>query len=182
MKDTKRPNLIRQKHVFEYHGQSFFCGDLTLEDYLLINIDLEAGLEKILMEYNEKPPRLNPRQSKEFMRILLWQENEKKNEDLMEKMTETQKKILAFKKKNKPKKLEKQVDDMLQDFHIIEGQMMHFLHQPLSEMRKWPYQYFMMVYKDLAYCTGAKEYDKTRNSKTPDKKTFKKEFWNLYNK
>lgn len=156
--------------------------DLSLEDYLFINIDLEAWLEKILMECNEKPPRLNPRQSKEFMRILLGQENEKKNENLMDKLTETQKKILEFKKKNKKKDVEKQVDDMLQDFHIIEGQMMHFLNQPLSEMRKWPYQYFMMVYKDLAYCTGSKEYQKNRNSQSPDKKSFKKEFGDVYNK
>lgn len=103
----------------------------------------------------------------------------------MDKLTETQKKILEHKKKNQKKKeknLEKAIDDMLQDFHIIEGQLMHYLHQPLSEMRKWPYQYFMAQYRDLPYSTGAKEYDKNRNSKTPDKKGFKKEFGDVYNK
>jgi hypothetical protein len=58
--------------------------------------------------------------------------------------------------------------------------MMATLHQPLSEMRKWPYKYFMEQYKDLAYITGAKEYSKDRHSQTPDKKTFKKEFKEAY--
>ena len=41
----------------------------------------------------------------------------------MDKLTETQKKILAFKKKNKPKEknVEKEIDEMLEDFNIIEG-------------------------------------------------------------
>jgi len=176
--------LIRQKNTFTYHEKEFYCWDLTLEDYLLINIDLVAWLEKILTEFNNQAPILNPRQSREFMRILLWQENEEKNENLMDKLTETQKKILAFKKKKKPKEkdAEKEIDEMLEDFNIIEGQMMHFLNQPLSEMRKWPYQYFMRQYKDLAYSTGQKEYEKDRNSERKKKKWFKKEFWDNYNK
>ena len=94
----------------------------------------------------------------------------------MDQMTDTQKKIEAFKKKQKPKDHSKDLEEMLQDFHIIEGQMMATLHQQLSEMRKWPYKYFMKQYEDLAYITGAKEYSKDRNSKAPDKKQFKKEF------
>jgi len=70
----------------------------------------------------------------------------------MDKMTDTQKKIQAFKNKQK-KDPKKEVEDMLDDFHIIEGQMMHYLKQHLSEMRKWPYQYFMKQYKDLPYTT-----------------------------
>lgn len=184
MKNGKRPTLIRIKHTFFYHWEKFYCADLSLEDYLLINIDLEQWLEKILTEFNEKAPQLNPRQSREFMRIMLWQENKEKNEDLMDKLTETQKKILMFKKSKKTdqEKVEKQIDDMLRDFHIIEWQVMHYLHQQLSEVRKWPYQYFMRQYKDLPYTTGQKEYEKNRNSTDPDKKWFKKEFWDVYNK
>lgn len=180
MKNTEMTNLIRQKHVFLYHGEQFFCGDLTVEDYLLISIDPTAWLEKVLLEFNEILPKLNERQSKEFMRILFWWDPEQK--DLMDKLTETQKKIQEHKKKQKKENVEKDLEEMLQDFHIIEGQMMATLHQPLSEMRKWPYLYFMKQYKDLAYITGAKEYSKDRHSKAPDKKAFKKEFWDVFNK
>jgi hypothetical protein len=73
----------------------------------------------------------------------------------LDKLTETQRKIEEYKKKNKKlvKDPKKEMEKMLDDFHIIEGQLMHFLHQPLSEMRKWPYKYFMKQYKDLAYST-----------------------------
>lgn len=43
-------------------------------------------------------------------------------------------------------------------------------------MRSWPYKYFIALYKDMGICTGAKEYDKDRNSTEPDKKAIKKEF------
>lgn len=179
MKNWEMTNLIRQKYVFLYHGTQFECFDLTLEDYLLFSIDPDAWYKKVLLECNDELPKLNARQSKEFVRILFGGPEEKK--EIIENLTETQKKINDFKKKNwKIEDVKKEVENMLQDFHIIEGQMMHFLKQPLSEMRKWPYKYFMQVYKDLAYCTGAKEYEKNRNSKAPDKKAFKKEFWSLY--
>lgn len=60
--------------------------------------------------------------------------------------------------------------------------MMHHLHQSLSEMRSWPYRYFMSQYEDLPITIGTKDYDKHRNSKTPDKRAFKKEFGDLYGK
>lgn len=148
---------------------------------MLFSMDPLAWYEKVLLECNDKLPKLNKRQSQEFVRILLWGKEEKK--EIIETLTETQKKIQAYKNKQKKEKdLDEAMDQMLQDFHIIEGQMMHFLHQPLSEMRKWPYKYFMQVYKDLWYCTWAKEYEKNRNSKAPDKKAFKKEFGDVYNK
>jgi hypothetical protein len=53
--------------------------------------------------------------------------------------------------------------------------MSHHLHNSISEMRKWPYQYFFNIYNDLPYILGAKEYDENRNSSTPDKKKFKEE-------
>lgn len=173
-------NLIRQKHKFLYHGQAFDCFDLSLEDFLLINVDQLAGYTKVLLECNDELPKLNARQQQEFLRILLgWEQETPK---VIDQLTETQKKINDFKKKKDPKKDKEEVEDMLQDFHIIEWQMMHFLHQPLHVLRSWPYRYFMDVYKDLAYCTGAKEYDKNRNSQKPDKKGFKQEFGGMYNK
>ena len=180
MKNTKMTNLIRQKHRFLYHGQTFDCFDLSLGDFLLINIDQDSGYKKILQECNEELPTLNERQQKEFLRIIFWGEIEK--QEVIEQLTETQKKIQDAKKSKKTDKQKNEVDDMLHDWHIIEWQMMHFLHQPLSEMRKRPYRYFMETYKDMAICTGAKEYNKNRNSQIPDKKWFKSEFGDMYNK
>lgn len=178
MKNTERPNLIRQKHSFLYHGKQFFCSDLTVEDYLLISIDTMAGFEKVLLEHNDEIPKLNARQSTELMRILFGGKPEEKT--VFDALTDTQKQIEAHKSKSKKKEAGKDIDEMLQDFHIIEGQMMHYLHQPLSELRRWPYLYFMKIYRDLPYCTGAKEYEKNRNSQSPDKAEFKKEFRESY--
>lgn len=184
MKNTEMTNLIRQKHTFLYHGQKFFCFDLSLWDYLLLMIDPVAGVEKILLECNDEIPKINERQSKEFMRILLkWEEE--KSDNFAKALTETQKQINIFKEKDKEKNKKKvagDINDMLRDFHLIEGQMMHHLGQPLQEMRSWPYSYFMDLYNDLPIINGTKEYDKNRHSKTPDKKAFKKEFGNLYDK
>lgn len=171
-------NLIRKKHVFLYHWEKFECFDLSLEDFLIFSEDPDAWYKKVLLECNDQLPKLNERQKKEFVRIVFWWEEEKT--EIMDHLTETQKKINAHKEKKKQADLEKAMDDMLDDWHIIEWQMMHFLNQPLSEMRKWPYTYFIQLYKDLAYCTGAKDYEKNRNSKAPDKKAFKKEFGDMY--
>ena len=85
-------------------------------------------------------------------------------------------KIKAYKEKQNIKKSINDLEKMLEDWHIIEGQIMHFMKQPLSEIRRRPYQYFIKIYKDLPYCTLAKEYEKARNSQSPDKHSFKKEF------
>lgn len=171
-------NLIRRKNTFHFHGQAFECFDLSLEDFLLFCIDPEEACEKVLLECNEELPKLNNRQKENFVRIVFGGQEEKKQ--LLETLTDTQKKIQEHQKKQKADKAKQDVDDMLEDWHIIEWQMMHFTNQPLSEMRKWPYKYFMSIYKDLAYCTGSKEYEKGRNSKSPDKKAFKQEFGDFY--
>lgn len=132
-----------------------------------------------MLECNEELPQLNERQQTEFLRILMWGEEEKKS--VMEQLTETQKKIRAYKKKQEQKSaIDNKVDEYLKDWHLIEWQMMHTLHQPLSELRKRPYRYFMELYKDLAIITGAKKYDPHRNSQKPDKKGFKREFANAF--
>lgn len=175
-------NLIRNKHVFHYHWKTFEAKDITVEQFLLLNIDEKEWLNQIFLECNEEIPTLNHRQLMEFMRIIMWWEEEKK--DVMDKLTETQRKIEEsrnkMKKEKQIKKEKQKIEEFLSDWHIIEWQMMYTLHQSLSEMRKWSYKYFMDQYKDLWIVIWAKEYNKTRNSKTPDKSSFKKEFWNFY--
>lgn len=174
-------NLIRQKHRFLYHGLEFYAKDLTLEQFLMINLDPDEWYKQIMLECNDTLPSLNDRQKKEFVRILMWWKQED-TPNLIDQLTETEKKIKAQKEKKKREKVEQEIDDFLRDWHIIEWQMMHVFHQSLAEMRSWPYKYFMELYKDMGICTGAKEYDKDRNSTEPDKKAIKKEFGDLYNK
>lgn len=88
--------------------------DLSLEDYLLLSIDEIEGINKILSECNDQIPLLNHRQSKEFLRILLGQEEEK-----VDILTETQKKIQAHKNKGK-KTAKDDLVDILKDWHLIE--------------------------------------------------------------
>jgi hypothetical protein len=57
---------------------------------------------------------------------------------------------------------------------------MSALHQPLSEIRKWNYKYFMDVYIDLQICVREKEYSRYRRSDKPDKANFRKEFKNNF--
>lgn len=72
-----------------------------------------------MLECNETLPSLNDRQRKEFVRILLGGQQEE-TPSLIDQLTETQKKIKAHKEKQKQEKAEKEVDDFLQDWHIIE--------------------------------------------------------------
>jgi len=172
-------NLIRIKHTFLYSGKKFFCGDLTVEDFILINTDNEAWTKKILSEFNDKIPDLNGRQIEEFFKILFWEVKNKKT--LSQKLTDTQKKINEYKKKKEEKKrTPRKKNDPLDDFHIIEGMVMHFMSQPLSEIRKWNYLYFMKIFKDIGVCTGREPYDKKRESQAPDKRWFKQAFWHAY--
>lgn len=115
MKNTEMTSLIRQKHTFLFHGQSFQCMDLSLEDYLLLSIDEVEGMKKILSECNDVLPLLNNRQAKEFLRILLGQEEEK-----VDILTETQKKLQAHKNKGKKETTKTDLMDILKDWHLIE--------------------------------------------------------------
>jgi len=150
--------LIRQKHSFKYHWKEFYCWDLTLEDFLLLNIDIKEGLNKVLAEFNEDFPVLNNRQTQLFISILFWQDN------LLNKLDK--------KKQNN--------EDFLNSFHIIEGQVMHFLNQPLSEIRKRPYRYFIKQYEDIVYSIWQKKYEWKDVEQKPNKKEFKKELWDFY--
>lgn len=163
-------NFIRIRHKFLYNGRFFYCWDLTVEDFILLNIDLEEWIKKILLEFNKNLPELNWRQINEFLNILLGVEKKEKN--IIDKITETEKK---FKKKE-----EKKENDILEDFHIIEWIIMRNLKQPLSEIRKWNYLYFMEIYKDLNYIINPEQYDPKRKSQSPDKKKFKKELWEYF--
>jgi len=66
-----------------------------------------------------------------------------------------------------------------EDLLIIEWQIMHHLHQSREEMRKRTLEYFMEMYKQLPYIIWTK--DPKEKWDNPDKKTFKKEFWEFYN-
>jgi len=169
--------VIRQKHYFKYHGSVFYCSDITVNDYLLLIVNEMEWIQKILLEHNEKLPTLNDRQLSELMKIVFWIEEEDEEE-----LTEVQKKIREHKEiAQEKKKKKKGTDRPLQDFHVIEGQIMHFLNQSRTEIRSWTYKYFIEIYKDMMYCTWSKEYNKDRNNQSPDKKAFRQEFGSSFN-
>ena len=82
---------------------------------MLLSIDEVEGMKKILSECNDVLPLLNNRQAKEFLRILLGQEEEK-----VDILTETQKKLQAHKNKGKKETTKTDLMDILKDWHLIE--------------------------------------------------------------
>ena len=147
--------LINSVDVFKYHWKTFKCWKITVEDFLRINIEWETAIFELLLKYNKELPKLNKRQLENFIEILInWEIN-------------------IFKKTIKTTKND---NNFLEDFHIIEWQIMSFLHQSRSEIRSWNYQYFIKIYEDLAICTWNKDYDKNRKSENPDKEKLKNIF------
>lgn len=154
--------LIREIHEFKYCNTSFFCWDLTVQDYLELVLNHDVILQKILLEFNKEIPHLNKRQMNNFINILAWNEN------------------ILLNNLQKKKQIEDKNKDILKDWHILEWSIMFHLKQPLSEIRSWPIKYFFEIIKDLPIITWNKEYTPGRNSQKPDKKGFKKELNEFY--
>lgn len=143
---------------FTFFWKSFFCKDLLVKDYILILEDFEKWIEKILKESNKESINLNERQKKNFYKIIFWIEKEDKEKEKEDK--------------------EKEKIDPLETFLCLEWSAMHFFNLSLKEIREMPYVYFVNLIKQAPYILGEKKMED--KNQTPDKKSFKKEFWNLY--
>lgn len=151
--------LIRQKHTFKYHGQEFYCSDLSVEDFLHMSIDPVAAFEKIISEHNDEPPRLNARQYEQLMKILSVDSDDNFG-DLFKVKTQ---------KKTDPQKA-------LQDFHISELKLAKAIGQPISEIRQWNIKYLHMVWRDIDIIVWNEKYNANRY----DEAAAEKQFLNIF--
>lgn len=144
--------MINKEYKFKFFDNYIICNDLSVEDYLYLNYDPEFILKKILWK---KANLLNQRQIKNLLAILL-NPNEK---DLLK----------LFNKSNW--KTNKGMD--VEDFFIIEWNIMKNLNQQRSEIRKWEWKYFLKVSQNLDVIMWEKKYDDYKNADKPDKKEIK---------
>ena len=116
-------------------------------DFLLLNEDPQAGYLKIISEFNKDAPQLNKRQMEVFLASLVSNKSLKKEQK------------------------KKEVD--FGQFLLIEGALMHYLHQDREAIRSWTLEYVMEMMGLLPAITGQNSYDEVKNKDKPDKKALK---------
>lgn len=58
---------MRAVNEFKYGNRTFRAGELTVGDYMLSLRDFGAFMEKVLSEFNERPPALSDEYAKAFL-------------------------------------------------------------------------------------------------------------------
>lgn len=115
--------------------------------------DPEYFVEKILSEFNKKPPELTANELEAFINIIF------RREDSIDDI---------FRKKS---------DKSGQtDFHVMLGMFQKVTGNGYRDVMDMPLEIFQKMSDDLEIITGSKPYDKDRNSNKPDKKAFKDVF------
>lgn len=132
---------------YKARGKEFKVWALLWGDFLLLNEDPQAGYLKIISEFNKEPPQLNKRQMEGLFASLV------NNKSL----------------KKEPKK--KEID--FGKFFLIEGALMHYLHQDREAIRSWTLEYVMEMMELLPAITGQNSYDEVKNKDKPDRKALK---------
>ena len=132
---------------YKARGKEFKVWALLWGDFLLLNEDPQAGYLKIISEFNKEPPQLNKRQIEVFLASLVSNKSLKKDQ---------KKGIIDF-----------------GQFLLIEGALMHYLHQDREAIRSWTLEYVMEMMELLPAITGQNSYDEVKNKDKPDKKALK---------
>ena len=132
---------------YKARGKEFKVWALLWGDFLLLNEDPQAGYLKIISEFNKDAPQLNKRQMEVFLASLVSNKSLKKEQK------------------------KKEVD--FGQFLLIEGALMHYLHQDREAIRSWTLEYVMEMMELLPAITGQNSYDEVKNKGKPDKKALK---------
>lgn len=132
---------------YKARGKEFKVWALLWGDFLLLNEDPQAGYLKIISEFNKDAPQLNKRQMEVFLASLVSNKSLKKDQK------------------------KKEVD--FGQFLLIEGALMHYLHQDREAIRSWTLEYVMEMMELLPAITGQNSYDEVKNKDKPDKKALK---------
>ena len=160
--------MIRKVRKFVAFGKEFLCGDMTVEWYIHLIQEPVEWAKKILLEFNKKEPELD---GKRLLKLY----------DKIIRPTTQPPQHKEDAKKNKSNDEKQGKDDILKEFHILEGSVMVSLHQPLSEIRSWTLEYFMKIVDDLDVILGQKKLKDKRNANKPDRGKLKSVCGDFYN-
>lgn len=136
---------------FEYEVQKWrkiIMQEMTLGLYLDFLEDNEEGIKKIFWKNLQY---ISETQMREIITDIMG--------------LETRSPDIVPKKKNEENETEK--------IHILEGQVMHHLHQARSEIRNWELSYFFKTVSLLPVMIGNMEYKEYLERDKPDKKALK---------
>lgn len=142
---------MRAINIFTYRNRTFRAGELTVGDYGLSLRDFDAFLEKVLSEFNPKPPKLEPEYLRAFLDIL-------------------------FEKSEQVSPFRKEKNSSPDDFHIVLGIYMRTFRQGYVDACATPLRIFNLLMADADCILDPSKYDPNRHDSTPDKKAIKKEF------
>lgn len=142
---------MRLIHKFKYKNKFFKCGELTVGDYMLSIEDFEQFLEKILLEFNDKIPKLDERYTLALLDILF---DRKQDAPMEPERTQTNQ----------------------QDFHIIVGIFMRQFHQGFGDVCQMPLRVMNKMLDDMECIMDPSKYDPERHNPTPDRKKIKETF------
>jgi len=150
---------MRDINIFKYNNRTFKCWDILVKDFYLFLKNPEETYKRLLLEFNEKVPKLTPWQKEKFTGILLLSENDRKKEDS---------------DKKKPidlKKAMKKIDIFEKEFHISAWFVSKTWWFTRNDIMNMPYFVFKRYYDDIAIITWKKEYDPQRSDMKLDKKS-----------
>lgn len=122
---------------------------MTVEQYERLARDTEWVLQELLGEFNESVPDLTASELEAWTNHIMSTINRNK---VQKSLKDT--KAVA--------------DDIMDDFHVSVGYVMHHLHQQYSEILKMPIRLFLDLLEDLPVITGQKPYDPKRKSERID--------------
>lgn len=143
---------MRIIHKFRYKNKLFQAGELTVGDYLIFLEDFDYFVEKILSDFNEKPPVLGKEYLWVFLNIIFWV---KEDADIF--------------RKNKK--------DNSKDFHIMIAMLMRDpISQPFGDICMMPMRIFNKFLEDYEIIIDPSKYDPKRNDTEVDRSGIKKQF------
>lgn len=145
---------MRIIHEFQYYSKRFKAGELTVWDYYIFIRDPDYAIQKVLSEFNDQPPQLEPKHLRRFLRILF----DTTDDDLIDRIT---------KKKSKPNPL------LEKDFHIMIGSFARITHLDPTNL---PLKTFLQMRNDIGIIWWTVEYDPKRNDERLDSDSLRKEF------
>lgn len=153
---------FRKVYIFKYGNRFFKCWEPQIGHLISLETNPEETIEMLLLEYNNKLPKLNERQLMKFTDSLF-----SPNKD-----------DLSFLMNNESQTSEK---DGISDFHIVIWQIMKELNQGYFTILKMPVSIFFKFVNDLWIIVWSEEYDKEKRWSKNDIKSLKNDFKEFIN-
>lgn len=150
---------MRDINIFKYKKDTFKCWDILVKDFYLFIKNPDETYKRLLLEFNDKMPKLTQKQRENFIWILLLSENDKKKDDSDKKEPVDIKNAL------------KKIDMFEKEFHVMVWFVAKAWWFNRNDIMNMPYFVFKRYYDDIAIISWQKEYDPKRSDIKLDKKS-----------